>query len=212
MHHIRQAIRSVHPKFCTKVYHTKRPQIVYHLEHKAGEVITDSGRSGSADSRLSGSLSALAAAVLTPTAPPLTSRVVAQTSPEAKVTQTSTAVATPQPVAITVSRRVTLVPPPRYKTPPIQPPVVSGANVPLPQSPEQQLGEKLKIVNDNMNNDNDDVFQLDNQDTPEERALMPVFTGKVDEDADEWIRHFDRYCVYRNNNEEKLLASFKVLL
>ena len=42
---------------------------------------------------------------------------------------------------------------------------------------------------------------------------MPnVFTGKADEDADEWIRRFDRYCIYRNNNEEKSLALFKVLL
>jgi len=47
----------------------------------------------------------------------------------------------------------------------------------------------------------------------DERALLPnVFAGKVDDDAGEWIRHFDKYCVYRNNNEQKSLALFKVLL
>ena len=42
--------------------------------------------------------------------------------------------------------------------------------------------------------------------------MSNVFAGKVDDDADEWIRHFDKYCVYRNNTEEKSLALFKVLL
>jgi len=47
----------------------------------------------------------------------------------------------------------------------------------------------------------------------DERALMPnLFTGKVDEDADKWIRHLDRYNAYRANNEEKSLALFKILL
>jgi len=47
----------------------------------------------------------------------------------------------------------------------------------------------------------------------EERTLMPnLFTGKVEDDADEWIRHLDRYNAYRANSEEKSLALFKVLM
>jgi len=47
----------------------------------------------------------------------------------------------------------------------------------------------------------------------EERTLMPnLFTGKVEDDADEWVRHLDRYNAYRANSEEKSLALFKVLM
>jgi len=42
---------------------------------------------------------------------------------------------------------------------------------------------------------------------------MPnLFTGKVEEDTDEWIRHLDRYNAYHSNYKEKLLALFKALL
>jgi len=73
----------------TRELRSNKPQVVYHLGHKTGEVTTDLGRSGS----LSASSSALAAAVLTPTAPPLTSGIVAQTLAETKLIQSSAAVA-----------------------------------------------------------------------------------------------------------------------
>jgi len=47
----------------------------------------------------------------------------------------------------------------------------------------------------------------------DQRTLMPsLFIGKVEDNADEWIPHLDRYNAYRANNEEKSLALFKVLM
>jgi len=105
----------------TRQLRSNKPQVVYHLGHQAGDVTTDSDRSGLLDFYLYASSSALAAAVLTPTAPPLTSGIVAQTLAETKLTQSSAVVPASQPVAVAASDSVTQVPPPRYK--PTQSPI-----------------------------------------------------------------------------------------
>ena len=69
------------------------------------------------------------------------------------------------------------------------------------------------MPNVNVDVDDDDVFEVDSTEMANERTLMPnFFTGKAEDDADEWIRHLDRYNAYRANNEEKSLALFKVLM
>jgi len=102
-----------------------------------------------------------------------------------------------------------------YSASPIQSLPSSGINAPLPPSPEEQIND----INDGLadvsiNDDDDDVFDVDNNtEMAEERTLMPnLFTGKVEDDADEWIRHLDRYNAYRANSEKKSLALSKVLM
>jgi len=173
----------------TRQLRSSRPEVVYHLESKSSKVSVESD----ASEKVSVSSSLSGAAALVPSAP------VASSSKGAQV-------AFAQPSG-TIS-----APPPQYSAVPVQVPGVSGINVPLPVSPDQQINDGLA----NVNVDDDDVFELDNIDNiemAEERTLMPnLFTGKVEDDADEWIRHLDRYNAYRANNEEKSLALFKVLM
>ena len=162
--------------------------MVYHLEWRTSKVIAESG----ASERVSYS-SALGAAALAPSAPVASSSSIG--------TQ----------VAFTQPSGTIAAPPPQYSALQVQSPPVSGISVPLPQSPEEQIDDGLPNVNVDV--DDDDVFVVDSTEMADERTLMPnLFTGKVEDDADEWIRHLDRYNAYRANNEDKSLALFKVLM
>jgi len=173
----------------TRQLRSSRPEVVYHLESKTSKVVADSA----ASERVSGSSSALGAAALAPSAP-----VASPSSIGTKVTFT-------QP-SVTIAAW-----PPLYSALPVQSLPVSGINVSLPPSPEEQIDDGLPYVN--LDVDDDDVFEVDSTEMADERTLMPnLFTGEVEDDADEWIRHLDRYNAYRANNEEKSLALFKVLM
>ena len=42
--------------------------------------------------------------------------------------------------------------------------------------------------------------------------MPPRFNGTESEDADAWMSHFNHYCVYKEHNDDKALALFKVLM
>jgi len=139
-----------------------RPEVVYHLESKTSKVTVDSG----ASERVSVSSSALGASALAPSAP--------VASPSSIGTQVTFA----RP-SVTIA-----APPPQYSALRVQFLPPSGVYAPLPPSPEEQIDDGLPNINVD---DNDDVFELDSTEMADERTLMPnLFTGKVEDDADEF--------------------------
>ena len=75
------------------------------------------------------------------------------------------------------------------------------------------LDNENNADNHSSDNDDDDVFPSDQIDMAEEKTVMPpVFSGKATDDADAWIRHFNNYCRYKEYNNAKSLALFRVLL
>ena len=145
----------------TRELRSERPEVVYQLGPKTAKVTADFGESVSINKASS---VPEAAAALVPSAPVARSLVT------------------------------TATPPPQYSALPVQPLRISGVGVPLPLSPDQVDDNESPNVDADDDDDDDDVFELglDNSEMADERTLMPnLFTGKVDEDADEWTRHLD---------------------
>jgi len=47
----------------------------------------------------------------------------------------------------------------------------------------------------------------------EERTIAPIqFNGSANDDAEQWLKHFENYCAYKNYDEPKKLALCKILL
>ena len=90
---------------------------------------------------------------------------------------------------------------------PVASPIVKTLTYPLPSSqPIVPVWQSPLVV--------DDVFEetIEETDMAEERSVMPPpFTGKS-EDANDWARHFYKYCVYKEYDDRKALPLFKVLM
>jgi len=47
----------------------------------------------------------------------------------------------------------------------------------------------------------------------EERTIAPIqFKGLANDDAEQWLKHFENYCAHKNYDEPKRLALCKILL
>ena len=92
---------------------------------------------------------------------------------------------------------------------------------------QQQVIEQLQGENDDEiadldvdlnadNNDLDDQVFIDNTDTDldmaDDKFMPPIFHGRSDESGDEWLRHFQHFCLYKAFDGDKSLALMKVLL
>jgi len=90
---------------------------------------------------------------------------------------------------------------------PVASPIVKTLTYPLPSpQPIVPVWQSPLVV--------DDVFEetIEETDMAEERSVMPPpFTGKS-EDANDWARHFYKYCVYKEYDDRKALPLFKVLM
>ena len=94
-----------------------------------------------------------------------------------------------------------VVPPIAVQIPPvvIQPLLPPQVNLPAPQNNDQ-------ILHPVNNTEPEDEMS-------EERTITPpTFAGKPEEDASDWLRHFQNYCTYKGYNEQKTLQLFKVLM
>ena len=110
------------------------------------------------------------------------------------------------------SPQVNLLPPlpvfPQHPPLPPVPVVIPGLQPGFPvQNPP---------LNFNPPADNNIVEQsLQDTDMAEERSMNPVpFTGQAKDPgaAEEWLRHFINYCQYREYNDDRTKALFKVLM
>jgi len=88
---------------------------------------------------------------------------------------------------------------------------------------QQQLVEQVQDENDEVivdlnvdNNDLDDQVIIDNSDFDSDMAddkfMPPIFHGRSDESGEEWLRHFQHFCLYKAFDGAKCLALMKVLL
>jgi len=86
--------------------------------------------------------------------------------------------------------------------PPQQPPVVLQQQQHTPnQQPQQQLQALVVDASD------------DDSDMSEDKTVAPpLFRGTAAENGEDWFRHFENYCAYRELTPEKRLALFRVLL
>jgi len=76
---------------------------------------------------------------------------------------------------------------------------------------------QIPPLNFNPPADNNNIVEQSLQDTDmaKERSMNPVlFTGQAKDPgaAEEWLRHFINYCQYREYNDDRTKALFKVLM
>jgi len=111
------------------------------------------------------------------------------------------------------SPQVNLLPPlpvfPQYSPLPPVPVVIPGLHPGIPV--------QIPPLNFNPPADNNNIVEqsLQDIDMAEERSMNPVpFTGQAKDPgaAEEWLRHFINYCQYREYNDDRPKAVFKVLM
>jgi len=138
----------------------------------------------------------------------LESKFAAAESPVVVHQPTSTPTPTPPQLQPTAPSIVLYGTPPQPAVSPIPP---------LPQQPPQPPAVQvvqLPVANQSNDSEGDDeVFSDDSAEMSEDRSVVPTtFAGRAGDDPENWLRHFDNYCRYKQYNDDKSLALLRVLL
>ena len=86
-------------------------------------------------------------------------------------------------------------------------PLVDDPEPADPDGVNSELEQSLPLLSpEQTDSDND-------SDMAEERTIAPIqFNGSANVDAEQWLKHFENYCAYKNYDESKKLALCKILL